>query len=252
VIAKVIHYCWFGGTIKPLIVERCIHSWKTYCPDYEIIEWNEFNSRQFSNKYYRQALRKNKFAFAADYIRICVLEKYGGVYLDTDMILIKKIDHLLNYDFFIGKEDEQFIGFAIIGCKKNSEIMNLCKSSYDNDFDYINPITITELLSSKISKNLENSLNYKIFSSSVFYPIPYSNRLDDYSIYIQNDTLAIHLWNHSWINVKKTANPKKLIVLIIDFLFFEYDVSFFKKHSILILKKMVKSIVYKVISFKYH
>ncbi len=238
-IEKVIHYCWFGGTIKPLIVERCIHSWKTCCPDYEIIEWNEFNSRQFSNKYYRQALRKNKYAFAADYIRFCVLEKYGGVYLDTDMTLIKNIDHLLNYDFFIGKEDEQFISFGIFGCKKNSEIMNLCKSSYGNDFDYINPITIPELLSSKISKNIENRLNCKIFSSSVFYPIPYSKRLDDYSKYIQNDTLAIHLWNHSWINVKKTSIIKKMLVLIIDFLFFEYNFSFFKKHSFFFLKKWI-------------
>ncbi len=244
-IPKVIHYCWFGESPKTLIVERCIHSWKTYCPDYEIIEWNESNSDQFSNKFYRQALRKKQYAFAADYIRIRVLEKFGGIYLDTDMLLINNINHLLHLDFFIGKEDENYINFGIIGCKCDFIVIKSCKEFYNSDFDYINPITIPVLLTSNIINSLINAINYKIFNSSVFYPVPYSNRLENYSMFIKDDSLTIHLWNHSWKKENKKSDITMILYLLYDFLFLEYNFSFFKKYFFVFFKNIVISILKK-------
>lgn len=89
-IPKTIHYCWFGGNPKSKLVEKCIKSWKKYCPDYEIIEWNEKNFDINCFDYVKEAYEAQKWAFVTDYVRIWALNTYGGVYLDTD-VEIKKI-----------------------------------------------------------------------------------------------------------------------------------------------------------------
>ena len=88
-IPKKIHYFWIGGNPKPESVLYCIDSWKKYCPDYEIIEWNESNYDFTKNEYMRQAYEAKKWAFVTDYARLDVIYKYGGIYLDTDVELIK-------------------------------------------------------------------------------------------------------------------------------------------------------------------
>ena len=101
-IPKIIHYCWFGGNPLPDIVQKCIESWKKYCPDYEIIKWDESNFDVNCCDYAKEAYEAKKWAFVSDYCRFYVLNKQGGIYLDTDVELIKPIDNLL--DFF--KNDE--------------------------------------------------------------------------------------------------------------------------------------------------
>ena len=95
-IPKVIHYCWFGGNPLPEEAKRCIESWKKYCPDYKIIEWNENNYDVNSNEYMKSAYKEKKWAFVSDYARIDVVYKYGGIYMDTDVELVKGLDNLLN------------------------------------------------------------------------------------------------------------------------------------------------------------
>ena len=114
-IPKIIHYCWFGKSKKPDVFYKCLATWEKYCPDFEIIEWNEENSKPFSNKFYKNALRKKKYAFASDYIRVKVLYEYGGVYLDTDMLLIKNIGDLLQHNFFSGFEVENRVAYGLFG-----------------------------------------------------------------------------------------------------------------------------------------
>ena len=89
-IPKKIHYCWFGRGQKSELILRCIESWKKYCPDYEIIEWNEDNLDISSCDYAREAYEEKKWAFVSDYARLCALKEYGGIYLDTDMQLLKQ------------------------------------------------------------------------------------------------------------------------------------------------------------------
>lgn len=86
-IPKIIHYCWFGKNPKPNIVKKCIESWKKYCPDWEIKEWNESNFDVSVHPYIKEAYERKKWAFVSDVVRLLIVYEYGGVYLDTDVEL---------------------------------------------------------------------------------------------------------------------------------------------------------------------
>ncbi len=103
-IPKMIHYCWFGGTPLPELAERCIESWRKFLPDYEIKEWNESNFDVNVCDYVREAYEAKKWAFVSDYARFWILYRYGGLYFDTDVELIKPIDDLIESGPFMGCE----------------------------------------------------------------------------------------------------------------------------------------------------
>ena len=101
-IPRKIHYFWIGGNPKPESVLKCIESWKKYCPNYEIIEWNESNYDFTKNLYMRQAYERKKWGFAPDYGRLDVIYLYGGLYFDTDVELIRSPEELLKNRAFFG------------------------------------------------------------------------------------------------------------------------------------------------------
>lgn len=100
-IPKVIHYCWFGKGEKTELHKNCINSWKKYCPNYQIIEWNEENYDVAKNEYMRQAYEFGKWAYVSDYARIDILYNYGGIFLDTDVELVRSLDELVGLGAFI-------------------------------------------------------------------------------------------------------------------------------------------------------
>ena len=104
VIPKIIHYCWFGGNELSELAKKCISSWRKYCPDYEIIEWNESNFDINLCQYVREAYKEKKWAFVSDYARFWILYNFGGIYMDTDVELIKSIDDLVEYGSYMGCE----------------------------------------------------------------------------------------------------------------------------------------------------
>lgn len=104
-IPKVIHYCWFGGAPIPEEDRKCIESWKRYCPDYEIRRWDESNYDVSKNAYMAQAYQAKRWAFISDYARLDVIYQYGGIYLDTDVELLKPLDPLLEKKTFFGIEE---------------------------------------------------------------------------------------------------------------------------------------------------
>lgn len=104
VIPKKIHYCWFGRKEMPVFLKECILSWSVLCPDYEIIKWNEDNYDVDKHNYTREAYEKGKYGFVSDMARIDILYENGGIYLDTDVTLMKSLDDLLYQDGFIGTE----------------------------------------------------------------------------------------------------------------------------------------------------
>lgn len=109
-IPRIIHYCWFGENEKPEIVKKCISSWKKYCPNYEIREWNDENySLDDSPRYVQDALAAKKYAFVTDYVRLKVLYDYGGFYMDTDVELVKPLDAFLGDRALIGFENDDFV-----------------------------------------------------------------------------------------------------------------------------------------------
>lgn len=105
-IPKKIHYCWFGRGKKPKLAKKCIASWKKFCPDYEIIEWNEDNFDVNLNGYTRWCYENKKFAFLSDYVRLLVVYENGGLYFDTDVELIRNPDFLLENQAFFGFETD--------------------------------------------------------------------------------------------------------------------------------------------------
>lgn len=134
-IPKVIHYCWFGGKKIPKMLKKCMKSWKKYCPDYQIIEWNEnnFNINEMP-QYVRDAYEAKKWAFVTDYARLWIVYHYGGIYLDTDVELIKPLDALLCYNGFFGFENHDYktintgLGF---GAEKGLKIVADLMMPYD-------------------------------------------------------------------------------------------------------------------------
>ena len=103
-IPKVIHYCWFGRNPLPKLAIRCIESWKKHLPDYKIIEWNEDNFNVNIIPYTAEAYRAKKFAFVSDYARFWILHKYGGLYFDTDVEIIRPINDIITKGPFMGFE----------------------------------------------------------------------------------------------------------------------------------------------------
>ena len=142
-IPKIIHYIWLGGKPLPKIAEKCIASWKKYCPDYEIKRWDETNLNISQYQYAQDAYDAKKYAFASDVMRFDVLYKYGGVYVDIDVEILKPIDDLLDTSSFTGFEKNEpisSIGVDNIVSKTWEKKMNSIPSSHDtsssqNDLD---------------------------------------------------------------------------------------------------------------------
>ena len=134
-IPKKIHYCWFGGNPKPELALKCIKSWKKYCPDYEIIEWNESNFDVNANQYCRDAYKEKKWAFVTDYARLVILYEHGGVYFDTDVQVIRSIDALLEHPAFMGIErasDSCKVASGLaLGSEKGNPLIKEIMDDYD-------------------------------------------------------------------------------------------------------------------------
>jgi ATP-dependent exoDNAse (exonuclease V) alpha subunit len=147
VIPKIIHYCWFGGNPKPDDVKRYLASWKQYCPDYEVHEWNESNFDVNENAYCREAYKAKKWAFVADYARVKVLDEYGGIYMDTDVEMMKPFDDLLHYAAFLCFESDKAVSIGTFGAEKGHPLLQDLLNSYEQvDFQWESSKTITNLM----------------------------------------------------------------------------------------------------------
>ena len=113
-IPRIIHYCWFGSEKKPKSVQKFINSWKKRLPGYTFMEWNERNCDLESDiAYVREAYQCKKYAFVSDYIRIKKMVEYGGLYLETDVGIVRSFEKLLD-------KHELVIGFEAVGSCRNS------------------------------------------------------------------------------------------------------------------------------------
>ena len=130
-IPRIIHYCWFGGD-KPKKVLKCIESWKKCLPDYEIMEWNQNNFNVYEKQYTADAYQAHKYAFVSDVARIKALYDYGGIYLDTDVMVYKNFNNILNHRCVFGFEEEQYIATSFMACEPQHPLMKKFLSIYDD------------------------------------------------------------------------------------------------------------------------
>ena len=134
-IPKKIHYIWISSTknaAKPENIERCLQSWKKVLLDYEIVEWNESNLPIEEFVYAKEAYEQKKWAFVSDFFRLWVLEKYGGIYLDTDVVFYSTLDPFLDNRLFVGTEFTDQISTHIIGAEAHHPFLKSCLDYYDN------------------------------------------------------------------------------------------------------------------------
>lgn len=152
-IPHIIHYCWFGKKDKPKEVIDFIESWKEKLPDYEFFEWNETNFDITAIPYVKEAYSKCKFAFVSDVARLQALYLYGGVYLDTDVEVLKDFDSFLQLEAFVGFEDNELISTAIIGAKSGNAIIEEWFNTYENR-SFVNNGKMNQITNVRIFTNL--------------------------------------------------------------------------------------------------
>lgn len=200
-IPPVIHYCWFGKGIIPDNLQKCINSWKKYCPDYQIRLWNENNYDITAVEYTKKAYENRKWAFVTDFVRMDVLYKYGGIYLDTDVELIKNLDELRKNNGFIGTEVSGGINSGLgIGAVPGNKMVERLRMLYlEKD---ILPITNmgkeTELF---LQYGYQVGKGYQVVEDMTVYPwqVLSPKIKEDGSIHIGENSYAIHHYEGSWI-----------------------------------------------------
>ena len=130
-IPKKIHYVWLGKGEKNERIKKCIESWKKYCPDYEIIEWNEENFDMNYNDFVKQSYEAKKYAFTSDVIRLYALYTEGGIYMDTDVEVYQPLDEFLNEKGFSGFEAINYPVCATMGAEKGNPVIKMFLDYYD-------------------------------------------------------------------------------------------------------------------------
>lgn len=218
-IPKKIHYFWLGGKNIPLHLQKCIDSWKKFCPDYEIIRWDENNYDISKNAYMKEPYKAKAYGFVPDYARLDVLYQYGGIYLDTDVELIKSLDDLLYQDAFCGVEKWQTLNFGgCSGSKKHSiAIGEFLKAREGEHFVYedghLNTYTcgyIDTLVAMRygytINGKNQKILDMNIYSSDYFHPYDYMSR----RLEITANTFSIHHFNGGWLDENMRSENKRI------------------------------------------
>lgn len=207
-IPKVIHYCWFGGNPLSEKVKKCIGSWKRNCPDYEIILWDESNYDIHKNEYIEEAYQAKKWAFVSDYVRLDVVYRYGGVYLDTDVELVKGLDCLLHEKVFfaIEKNNCQIATGLGFGAEKGNTTVKELMEIYDTlsfvkeDGSYnlvACPKYTTDYFVKKgyvVKDDTQRIGESLILASDFFCPMDFETGIVEKT----NNTVGIHLYEASW------------------------------------------------------
>ena len=230
-IPKIIHLCWLSGDAYPQKIQKCLDSWKRFLPDYEIVLWDTNRFDLSSSNWVKQAFENKKYAFAADYIRFYALYHFGGIYLDSDVEVIKCFDDLLDLPYFIGAEKAQTPEAAVIGAEKGCDWIKQCLDYYDNrsfikDDGSLDIRKLPEIMVEQISKkkplrvlSLKDSVNIRNldmqkevleFNDAFFSPKLFDSREVEITPY----TYAIHHYQNSWFSPKAKAYYRSRTVLV--------------------------------------
>ena len=223
-IPKIIHYCWFGGNPLPEDAKNYIEGWRRLCPDYEIREWNEQSFDVNSVPYVREAYESRKWAFVTDYVRLYALYHQGGIYMDTDVEVIKPLDRFLSEEAFSGFERENAVPTGIMASVSGQRAVKDMMDAYDGrhfvdengamDMS-TNVEAITEYFVAHGLRldNTKQTINgFTLYPSEYFCP-KNSRTLE---IKVTENTYTIHHFAGTWLGsgtsfrqkIKKLLGPK--------------------------------------------
>lgn len=203
-IPKCIHYCWFGRGEKPELVRRCIASWKTFCPDFEIREWNEDNCDYLAMPFMAEAYRTKKYAFVSDVMRLIVLEQYGGVYLDTDVEVLRNFAPLLRDEGFIGFENDDFVnsGQVLAAVPHHPVVQAMIEAYRQQPPAGVGTVSCPHVNTDVMERFglLRNGQEQMVAGIHV-YPAEYFNPLDNATgrLHKTDHTYSIHWYGKSWL-----------------------------------------------------
>ena len=219
-IPKTIHYCWFGGKPLPDSVKKCIENWKKVCPDYEIVRWDESNYDYHQHPFTKEAYEAKKWAFVSDVARLDIVYNHGGIYLDTDVELLRSLDPFLENQAFMGFEQGRKVATGLgFGAEKGNPVIKANLDAYneisftaeDGNIDEIACPIITTSVLEQIGlerKDMFQQLEgIAIYPTSVFCPMLYSDGTAD----VKEDTVSIHRYAASWTTEEEKQKMQKRV-----------------------------------------
>lgn len=203
-IPKKIHYVWVGGNEKPRDIRACMNTWRKHLNDYEIIEWNEDNFDINSHSYTKAAYDMKKWAYVSDYIRAYALYNEGGIYLDTDVLILDKFDDYLNNRAFVGYENPNYPFTAVFGAEKRHPFTKSILNFYDttdfkfdknNQMEEVNTKSVSDILVQEYQCKLGN-LRQTLRDGIEVYE-------DDIFCNPSNRSVSIHVFTGTWMEGEK-------------------------------------------------
>ena len=217
---KIIHYCWFGNNPIPKKLQQCIDSWRQVMPNYEIRRWDETVFDVNSVQWTKEAYNKGKYAFVSDYVRLVALYEYGGIYLDTDVKLLKDLEPLYRkYPNFMGFENGKVLTSAVMCVEAKHPIIKDFLDYYTNksfsstivEENEANVLMMTKVLE-HYGLRVDNSEQdvdvlpspIHVFPRTYFCPLDFYHNKD-----FSSDTYAVHYFDASWLDCDTKTRIEK-------------------------------------------
>ncbi|WP_281863140.1 glycosyltransferase family 32 protein [Planomicrobium okeanokoites] len=221
-IEKKIHYIWMGRGPKSELIQKCMESWKVHLSEYEIVEWNEDNFDIHSNKFVLEAYNNKKWAYVSDYVRLFAIYNHGGIYMDTDMEIMKPLDKFLNHRAFSGFESVRHIPTGIMGAEKGHPWIKDLLNHYSNNsflkedgsLDLTpNVVSITDITKEKYKIIMNNQYqvlpeDLHIYPKEFFCPSDYGDTPKQITKKITSSSYSIHHYDGSWLSTWGKAKTK--------------------------------------------
>lgn len=212
-IPRIIHYCWFGGGDMPDRYKRWMESWERFCPNYEIKRWDESNYDVTQHPYMYDAYKARMWGFVPDWARLDITHRHGGIYLDTDVEVVRPLDDLLHMEAFCGMGTSDMVNFGVFGAAKGNALVESLKADYDR-ISFINPDGTVDLTASplyqtealvqrglKRCNELQKVENMWVFPTDALSP----QNLYTGTVRRTKNTFVIHHYDASWVPADKRA-----------------------------------------------
>jgi mannosyltransferase OCH1-like enzyme len=210
-IPKKIHYCWFGLNQKSDLNKKCLESWRRLLPDYEIKEWNENNS-PLHHEYCQASYRQGLWSRLSNYIRLFALYTEGGIYLDTDVEVLKSFSPFISDKCFLGfqliQEQSDWVSSAVLGSVRGHPFLRRCLLLTETTFAatgqfYRSPTVMTMVLKSLgLSEYKQQEIEeVVVYPVDYFYPYAWFENFSPACI--TTNTHCIHHWEGTWTKPTK-------------------------------------------------